>query len=86
VRYTRLAAEEISVTRQIVDGMKVKWGGAPPVGLLAQKCYIAPTWTLEYRWIHMTASVVLWLDFLAADPEVSGSILGVARFSDQRLV
>jgi hypothetical protein len=29
-----------------------------------------------------TASVVQWSDFLAADPEVPGSIRGAARFSE----
>jgi hypothetical protein len=32
----------------------------------------------------VTASVVLWSEFLAADPEVSDSILGTARFSEQQ--
>jgi hypothetical protein len=30
----------------------------------------------------VTASVVLWSDFLAADSEVPGSIPGAARFSE----
>jgi hypothetical protein len=30
-----------------------------------------------------TASVVYWLEFLAADPEVPGSILGATRFCEQ---
>jgi hypothetical protein len=31
---------------------------------------------------YLTASVVQWSDFLAADSEVSGSIPGPARFSE----
>jgi hypothetical protein len=30
--------------------------------------------------------VVWWSDFLAADPEVPGSILGTARFSEKQWV
>jgi hypothetical protein len=32
--------------------------------------------------VQMTASVVEWSEFLAADPEVPGSIFGAARFSE----
>jgi hypothetical protein len=31
----------------------------------------------------MTASVVLWSEFLATDPEVPGSIPGATRFSEK---
>jgi hypothetical protein len=31
-------------------------------------------------WYVWTASVVYWSEFLAANPEVPGSILGVTRF------
>jgi hypothetical protein len=34
----------------------------------------------------MTASVVYWSDFLAADPEVPGSIRSPARFSEEQCV
>jgi hypothetical protein len=34
----------------------------------------------------LTASVVWWSEFLAADPEVSGRITGATRFSVQQLV
>jgi hypothetical protein len=32
----------------------------------------------------MTASVVLWSEFQATDPEVPGSIPGVSRFSEMQ--
>jgi hypothetical protein len=41
--------------------------------------------TDNFRNLHgnnMTASVVKWSDFLAADPEVPVSIPGAARFSE----
>jgi hypothetical protein len=31
----------------------------------------------------LTASVVYWLEFLAADPEVSGSVLVATKFSEK---
>jgi hypothetical protein len=34
-------------------------------------------------WLVMTASVVWWLEFLATDPEVPGSIPGDTRFSEK---
>jgi hypothetical protein len=35
-------------------------------------------------WLRMgTASVIKWSEFLAADPEVPGSIPGATRFSDK---
>jgi hypothetical protein len=33
-----------------------------------------------------TASMVWWSEFLAANPEVPGSILGATRFSEQQCV
>jgi hypothetical protein len=33
-----------------------------------------------------TASVVLWSEFLATDPEVPGSIPGASRFSERQWV
>jgi hypothetical protein len=32
---------------------------------------------------YKNASVVLWSEFLATDPEVSGSIPGATRFSEK---
>jgi hypothetical protein len=37
--------------------------------------------TLEY--LQWAASVVLWSEFLATDPEVPGSIPGATRFSEK---
>jgi hypothetical protein len=36
----------------------------------------------KYISLRMTASVVLWSEFLAADTEVPGSITGATRFSE----
>jgi cytochrome c oxidase assembly factor CtaG len=47
-----------------------------PIGLLLSAF---PTNIIYAR----TASVVLWSEFLATDPEVPGSIPGVTRFSEK---
>jgi hypothetical protein len=38
--------------------------------------------SLSTFWTNLTVSVVSWSEFLAADPEVQGSILGAAIFSE----
>jgi hypothetical protein len=37
-------------------------------------------------WIVQTASVVQWSEFLATDPEISGSISGSTTFSGKQWV
>jgi hypothetical protein len=56
----------------------------PVVMLFPGKLSAVLCWrTFETRVLHSeTASVVYWSEFLAANPEVLGSIHGTARFSE----
>jgi hypothetical protein len=48
--------------------------------------HIQNTTLLKLDLFLMTASVILWSEFLATDPEVPGSILGATRFSEKQWV
>jgi hypothetical protein len=46
-------------------------------------CYSYIVYFVNYIYLYCTASVVLWPEFLAIDPEVPGSIPGATRFSEK---